>query len=281
MRIDHFSRSLFPWVDASELCQRISGICTVLKSIYLLGTVLQNHISLIWSGKYPAPAQIQPIVFILSYAGQQDWSDYALWWPERMMWLTRPRLTLQSEGVNSDSKLQFTRQNKPLRIQLPDRTVVSMKVNMAIPCFHAVEQVCKTIGIRRFEELSFMRCANRPVENNPALTYFGSRKNQYVNALLDPLMVRDRPTADQTDAHIAENGEYLIGGQSIGTIVNGSDVPDGLFMDRWSPNSLDKAYLHGLWVYTGFHMSSRTNLTRILSVRYREWYTIIAIIFDY
>ena len=78
----------------------------------------------------------------MAAAGPQDWSDFALWWPERNIWLNRPRLALSSEGVQSDSKLHFLRINQVLQVQLPDRTVVKMPVNMVVRCFHAVEQVC-------------------------------------------------------------------------------------------------------------------------------------------
>ena len=91
-----------------------------------------------------------------------------------------------------------------------------------------------------------MRCGNRPVDGHQALTYFASRKNSYANALLDPLLVRNRPTADQTDSRVTAGGDYYMGGTAIGTIVNSDDVPDGLLLDRWSPSSTDKAYLHGL-----------------------------------
>ena len=78
--------------------------------------------------------------------GPQDWSDYALWWPERNMWLNRPRAPLANEGVQSDSKLHFTKQTKQLNVQLPDRTIVNMAVNMAVPCFHAVENVSNPVA---------------------------------------------------------------------------------------------------------------------------------------
>eukprot|EP00117_Sycon_ciliatum_P046740 scpid12531/ scgid33449/ Fermitin family homolog 1; Kindlin-1; Unc-112-related protein 1 len=187
------------------------------------------------------------VVKVASALGPQDWSDFALWWPERNIWLNRPRLALSSEGVQSDSKLHFLRINQVLQVQLPDRTVVKMPVNMVVRCFHAVEQVCKTVGIRRFEELSFMRCNNRPVEDNQALNYFGSRKNVHINALLDPLMVRDRHTPEHTVSRITDEGTYVVGGQNIGDVVRSDDVPDGILLDRWSPSSMDKAYLHGLW----------------------------------
>ena len=91
-----------------------------------------------------------------------------------------------------------------------------------------------------------MRCNNRPVEDNQALNYFGSRKNVHINALLDPLMVRDRHTPEHTVSRITDEGTYVVGGQNIGDVVRSDDVPDGILLDRWSPSSMDKAYLHGL-----------------------------------
>ena len=37
-----------------------------------------------------------------------DWSDHALWWPERNNWLTRTRFTLDQYGVQADALLYFT-----------------------------------------------------------------------------------------------------------------------------------------------------------------------------
>lgn len=75
-----------------------------------------------------------------------DWSDHALWWPNRNSWLTRTRSTLDQYGVQADAKLQFTRMHKTARIQLPDLRYVDMRVDFSIKTFNAVIQICKELS---------------------------------------------------------------------------------------------------------------------------------------
>lgn len=91
-----------------------------------------------------------------------DWSDHALWWPERNRWLTRTRSTLDQYGVNADCILQFTPMHKSLRVQLPDLRYLDMHVDFSVKTFSAVVQVCKELDIRHPEELSFCK----PLESN-------------------------------------------------------------------------------------------------------------------
>ncbi|ODN02153.1 hypothetical protein Ocin01_04534 [Orchesella cincta] len=86
-----------------------------------------------------------------------DWSDHALWWPDRNMWLTRTRFTLDQYGVQADALLYFTPVHKLLRVELPDRRVLDCKVDFSIKTFNAVVQLCKELGVRHPEELSFCR----------------------------------------------------------------------------------------------------------------------------
>lgn len=86
-----------------------------------------------------------------------DWSDHALWWPERNVWLTRTRSTLDQCGVNADALLHFTPMHKHLRVQLPDLRYIDMMVDFSVKTFSAVVQVCKELNIRHPEELSFCK----------------------------------------------------------------------------------------------------------------------------
>nr|CAH7760202.1 unnamed protein product [Callosobruchus chinensis] len=91
-----------------------------------------------------------------------DWSDHALWWPEKNMWLTRTRSTLDQCGVHADALLHFTPMHKILRVQLPDLRYLDMRVDFSIKTFSAVAQVAKELGIRHPEELSF----SKPLESH-------------------------------------------------------------------------------------------------------------------
>lgn len=86
-----------------------------------------------------------------------DWSDHALWWPQKNQWLSRTRSTLDQYGVQADAVLHFTPMHKTLRIQLPDLRMIDARVDFSVKCFSAVVALCKDLGIRHPEELSFSR----------------------------------------------------------------------------------------------------------------------------
>jgi hypothetical protein len=54
----------------------------------------------------------------LFIANPKDWSDHALWWPARNIWLTRTRSTLDQVGLHADALLHFTPMHKILRVQV-------------------------------------------------------------------------------------------------------------------------------------------------------------------
>lgn len=75
-----------------------------------------------------------------------DWSDHALWWPEKNRWLKRSRSTLDQYGVQADAKLHFTPMHKNLRVQLPDLQILDMRPDFSCDAFHAVQFLCKELG---------------------------------------------------------------------------------------------------------------------------------------
>ncbi|KAL0269081.1 UNVERIFIED_CONTAM: hypothetical protein PYX00_006917 [Menopon gallinae] len=91
-----------------------------------------------------------------------DWSDHALWWPQKNIWLTRTRSTLDQYGVQADALLYFTPMHKSLRVQLPDLRYLDCRVDFSIKTFNAVINLCKELGIRHPEELSLCK----PLEPN-------------------------------------------------------------------------------------------------------------------
>lgn len=86
-----------------------------------------------------------------------DWSDHAVWWPAKNMWLTNTRLTLDQYNVTADEMLHFTPMHKTLRIQLPDLRYTDCRVDFSIKTFNAVINLCKELGIRHPEELSLYK----------------------------------------------------------------------------------------------------------------------------
>ncbi|XP_064484884.1 unc-112-related protein-like [Ornithodoros turicata] len=86
-----------------------------------------------------------------------DWSDHALWWPERNTWLTRTKSTLDQCGVTADALLHFTPMHKTLRVQFPDLRILDVRTDFSVKTFASVVKVCKELGIRHPEEMSFCR----------------------------------------------------------------------------------------------------------------------------
>lgn len=98
---------------------------------------------------------------LADYDSPKDWSDHALWWPARNMWLTRTKSTLDQVGVNADAYLHFTPMHKMLRVQMPDLRYIDASVDFSITTFSSVVQLCKSLGVSHPEELSF----SRPLEH--------------------------------------------------------------------------------------------------------------------
>lgn len=86
-----------------------------------------------------------------------DWSDHALWWPDKNQWLLRSRNTLDQYEVQADAKLLFTPMHKTVRLQLPDLQILEMRMNFSSKVFAAITSLCKELGIRNPEELSVMK----------------------------------------------------------------------------------------------------------------------------
>lgn len=77
------------------------------------------------------------------------------------MWLLKPRLTLDTCGVQGDAKLHFTPIHKKVRIQLPDLQYVEVSTNFSSKVFGAVQELCSELGIRHPEELSLVKPNSR------------------------------------------------------------------------------------------------------------------------
>lgn len=87
----------------------------------------------------------------------QDWSDHALWWPDRRKWLKHTRSTLDQVGVTAATYLEFTPMHKFSRIQLPDLQVVDARLDFSISVLKVTQELCRELSIRHPEELSLKR----------------------------------------------------------------------------------------------------------------------------
>lgn len=86
-----------------------------------------------------------------------DWSDHAIWWPQKNRWLSNTRLTLNQLEVQADAILHFTSMHKQLTVQLPDLRYLNLRVDFSINTFSTVISLCKDLSIRYPEELSLAK----------------------------------------------------------------------------------------------------------------------------
>ncbi|XP_067097487.1 fermitin family homolog 1 isoform X1 [Osmerus mordax] len=112
----------------------------------------------------------------------QDWSDHALWWEQRNCWLLKTHWTLDKYGVQSDADLRYTPQHKPLCIQLPNMKYIKLTVSYSTVVFRAVAEICRTLNIRRSEELSLLK----PTDENSK-----KKKKKDKNPVLEDIIDMD------------------------------------------------------------------------------------------
>ena len=101
---------------------------------------------------------LDPLSFsVLNSSGDADWSDFALWWPDKQIWLNKPRQTLYAYGIMSNAKLEFVPVHRHVTVELPDKQQYQVRVNFAVMTFLAVAEICQELSVRHPEELSLLR----------------------------------------------------------------------------------------------------------------------------
>lgn len=63
---------------------------------------------------------------------EKDWSDHALWWPEKRKWLHHTRSTLDQMGVTADSQLEFTPMHKETRLVMTFNLLVRTRTSLVM-----------------------------------------------------------------------------------------------------------------------------------------------------
>lgn len=86
-----------------------------------------------------------------------DWSDHAIWWPTKNIWLDKTRWTLDQYSVNADTVIHFTPMHKTIRIQLPDLRYVDCTVDFSVKTFNSCVNMSRDLGLRHPEELSLCK----------------------------------------------------------------------------------------------------------------------------
>ncbi|KAF0990136.1 hypothetical protein HZS_5903 [Henneguya salminicola] len=85
-----------------------------------------------------------------------NWSEFTLWNGEKNEWLDNPRNSLDQYQLYNGSKIQFLRTRLPIYIILPDFRIIRPIINMCSNILDVLKYVCELLGIRRYEEFSFI-----------------------------------------------------------------------------------------------------------------------------
>ncbi|XP_058880251.1 fermitin family homolog 1-like isoform X1 [Acipenser ruthenus] len=155
----------------------------------------------------------------------QDWSDYALWWEQKNCWLLKTHWTLDKYGVQADANLLYTPQHKALRLQLPNMKTVRLKVSFSAKVFKAVTEICKTLNIRRSEEVSLLKPLDEPQKKK--------KKEKSNNPIIEDILNLDNTAV--TPGSAASPGLYSKTMTPIYDPVNGTPVSSTIM---WFSDSL-------------------------------------------
>lgn len=160
----------------------------------------------------------------------KDWSDHALYWPTKNIWLTRPRATLDQCGVQADSLLHFTPMHKMLRVQLPDLRYLDCRVDYSVKTFAAVVSLCKQLDIRYPEELSLCK----PLEAEHLKKNFAQLPHLKRVAIAEPDSTTYLQPAPDTNSFVPINSAF--NGGSSGSLDQPSS-PGTFFCAPLSPHN--------------------------------------------
>ncbi len=199
-------------------------------------------------------------------SGDQDWSEYALWWAAKQIWLSKPKLTLYAYGITSNATLEFTCVHRQLTIELPSKVRYVMRVHFAMMTFYVVKELSDAFGIRHPEEMSLMKS---PFDKEgyvkstgyhktkaKKLQEAGSRENSPGFDSIDSSSPPGSPSTSRKGrmkslAHALEHQDPTIAGGGAGTgatiVRKIIKAPDGgFFSEKLNRSNIEKAFINGL-----------------------------------
>ena len=151
-----------------------------------------------------------------------DWSDHAMWWPEKNIWLDKTRWTLDQYNITADAQIHFTPMHKTLRIQLPDLRYIDCNVDFSIKTFNASVNLCRELGIRHPEELSLCK----PLEPE----HLKQNYQKTVMRRKPPPPTKEANTGERIDTNtfILSNGDYSRSNGSLNGTLRSPRTPSTL-----------------------------------------------------
>ncbi|VDP85219.1 unnamed protein product [Echinostoma caproni] len=200
---------------------------------------------------------------IVECAGvKQSWSDHALWWVDRKMWLLHNRSTLDQYGVQSDARLMFRRMHGDLQVVLPSLITVVLRVNYAARVFSVVRSICKELNIRHPEELSLSLPitkahlkSNRPL---PTLRHATKHHPNSVDGRTEKATLRSKLTGTMSAGQGFASTVDGVPHSPYGTLHSAA----GTMMRLQSENSLDRERLDAThFADCAFRRSAKTVFT--------------------
>lgn len=199
--------------------------------------------------------------------GDADWSDYALWWPEKGIWLNKPRQSLYAYGIQADIKLEFVPIHRNVIIEMPDKRQFQMRVNFAVMTFFAVAEVCKELNIRHPEELSLLR-SSLDKENYAKLTGFTRKAASRPTGVAGGGKSRDgTPSRGDGEHNAVDSGtppgspankrkkfpalamsgkSQEAAGPGVMAVYLGEPPDGGFFSEKLQRTTTEKCYINGL-----------------------------------
>ena len=190
-----------------------------------------------------------------------------MWWPDKHIWLSKPRQTLYAYGIMSNAILEFTCVHRQLVVELPNKSRFSIRVHFAMMTFYVIKEICDALGIRHSEELSLMKS---PFDREGYVKSTGYHRAK-VKKLHDPRSRENSPGLEGVDspphtpdspstprkqrmqnlAAALEHQDTALPGTGIdsGAVIlrRLENAPDGgFFSEKLHRSSIEKAFLNGL-----------------------------------
>ncbi|XP_003384623.1 PREDICTED: fermitin family homolog 2-like [Amphimedon queenslandica] len=221
---------------------------------------------------------VQAIIYkVASKLGEGDWSNFALWWPDKGVWLSKVRQTLYSYGIMSNSVLEFTCVQRNFIVELPDRTRYIMRIHVAMMTFYVVKVICDTLNIRHAEELSLMRS---PFDKEGYVKATGYHRTKAKKTTLEAGQSVEDPTASpghKTKLPSSLDPEAMLPGNDMNSgasiVKRLPDAPEnGFFSDKVYRSATERAFINGLWLNSSKTLfEQEVNEGDLLYLRFRYY----------
>uniref|UniRef100_A0A8D2KUP5 Fermitin family member 3 n=1 Tax=Varanus komodoensis TaxID=61221 RepID=A0A8D2KUP5_VARKO len=195
---------------------------------------------------------------------KKDWSDHALWWEQKKLWLLKTNWSLDKYGILASAKLCYTPQHKPVLLSLPNRCYVRIRTNFAQPVFRTVVDICRVLGIRHPEELSLLRAPEEKDKRKQKDKERSSLETYDLSGVRLPASVEQQQFRGMP-AHFSDSAETEACYRMLSVSQTGLTPEQIMRMHR--PGSLtEKTHINSRWLD-----SSRTLLQQDVKQNERLW----------